>query len=54
MAIVPGGVTPVNPTAPVARITGPTALKSGQAFTFSGTGSSGSNGQLVYQWVVPA
>lgn len=53
MAIVPGGVTPVNPTAPVARITGPTALKSGQAFTFSGTGSSGSNGQLVYQWVVP-
>ena len=44
---------PVNPAAPVARITGPTTLKSGQAFTFSGTGSSGSNGPLLHQWAVP-
>ena len=53
MAIIPGGETPVNPAPPVARITGPTSLKSGQAFTFSGTGSTGSNGQLLYQWAVP-
>ncbi len=44
---------PVNPAAPVARITGPTTLKSGQAFTFSGTGSTGSNGPLLYEWAVP-
>lgn len=53
MSIIPGGETPVNPAPPVARITGPTSLKSGQAFTFSGTGSTGSNGQLLYQWAVP-
>lgn len=53
MSIIPdGGPGPVNPAPPVARITGPTSLKSGQAFTFSGTGSSGSNGQLLYQWAV--
>lgn len=48
-----GGPGPVNPAAPIARITGPTTLKSGQAFTFSGTGSSGSNGPLLYHWAVP-
>lgn len=54
MSIIPGGgQTPVNPTAPVACITGPTSLKSGQAFTFDGSGSSGSNGPLLYQWAVP-
>ncbi len=54
MSIIPGGgPTPVNPASPVARITGPTVLVSGQAFTFDGSGSSGSNGQLLYQWAVP-
>ncbi|MDQ0737257.1 lytic polysaccharide monooxygenase [Pseudomonas sp. W4I3] len=54
MAIVRGEHPgPVNPAPPVARITGPTALGSGQAFTFSGVASSGSNGRLLYEWVVP-
>ncbi|OPA82584.1 hypothetical protein BFW86_26555 [Pseudomonas fluorescens] len=44
---------PVNPAPPVARITGPTALKSGDTFTFSGAASSGSNGALLYTWTVP-
>lgn len=44
---------PVNPAPPVARITGPTSLKSGDAFTFSGTGSTSSNGPLLYQWAIP-
>ncbi|QHF47378.1 hypothetical protein PspS35_27655 [Pseudomonas sp. S35] len=38
---------------PVARITGPTTLKSGQAFSFSGAGSTGSKGPLLYLWTVP-
>lgn len=54
MSIVPGeDPGPVNPAPPVARITGPTTLKSGQAFTFSGAGSTGSNGPLLYEWAVP-
>ncbi|MGU9858250.1 lytic polysaccharide monooxygenase [Pseudomonas sp. LF245] len=54
MSIIPGGgQTPVNPAAPSARITGPISLKSEEAFTFSGTGSTGSNGPLLYQWAVP-
>ena len=43
---------PVNPAPPIARITGPTTLTSGQAYTFNGTGSTGSNGPLLYQWAV--
>ncbi|MGF6093713.1 lytic polysaccharide monooxygenase [Pseudomonas sp. 18175] len=54
MSIIPGdGQTPVKPDAPIARISGPTSLKSGEAFTFSGTGSTGSNKPLVYQWAIP-
>ncbi|MBN2975382.1 chitin-binding protein [Pseudomonas fluorescens] len=54
MSIIPGDDPgPVNPAPPVARITGPTALKSGQAFTFSGEASSGSNDALLYAWTVP-
>lgn len=54
MSIITGeGPGPVNPAAPVARITGPNTLKSGQTFTFSGTGSTGSNGPLLYQWTIP-
>lgn len=53
MSVVDGGPGPVNPAPPVARITGPTTLKSEQAFTFSGTGSTGSNGPLLYSWTVP-
>lgn len=53
MSIIPGGgPEPVNPAPPVARITGPTSLTSGQTFTFSGTSSSGSNGRLLYNWAV--
>ncbi|MBI6564575.1 lytic polysaccharide monooxygenase [Pseudomonas synxantha] len=44
---------PVDPAPPVARITGPTSLKSGQAFTFSGTQSTGANGPVRYEWAVP-
>lgn len=55
MSVIGGGTDPgpVNPAPPVARITGPTTLKSGQAFTFSGAGSTGSNGPLLYEWAVP-
>lgn len=54
MAIIEGGgPVPTNPAPPVARITGPTSLKSGQAFSFSGTGSTGSNGPLLYEWAIP-
>jgi len=54
MSIIEGeGPGPVNPAPPMARITGPTALKSGETFTFSGTTSTGSNGPLLYQWAVP-
>ncbi len=54
MSIIPGDDPgPVNPAPPVARITGPTELKSGQAFTFSGAASSGSNGALLFIWTVP-
>lgn len=54
MSIIAGeGPGPVNPAPPIARITGPTALKSGETFTFSGTTSTGSNGPLLYQWAVP-
>ncbi|QDH68019.1 lytic polysaccharide monooxygenase [Pseudomonas azotoformans] len=54
MAIIAGeDPGPVNPAQPVARITGPSTLKSGQSFTFSGAGSSGSNGPLLYLWTVP-
>lgn len=41
-----------NPAPPVARITGPTTLTSGQAYTFDGKGSTGSNGPLLYKWAV--
>ena len=44
---------PVNPAPPVARITGPATLKTGQPFTFNGTSSSASNGALLFQWAVP-
>lgn len=54
MSIIEGGGTgPVNPAPPVARITGPTSIKSGDSFTFNGTASSGSNGPLLYQWAIP-
>ena len=54
MAIVRGeDPGPVDPAPPVARISGPATLKSGQAFTFSGVSSSGSNGPLEYEWAVP-
>ena len=53
MAIIPGGETPVNPTAPQARVTGPTSVESGKAFTFDGRGSVGYNGSLRYQWAIP-
>lgn len=48
-----GGTTPVNPTPPVARISGPTALKSGEAYTFTSAASTGYNGPLLRQWVIP-
>lgn len=47
------GPGPVNPTPPEARIEGPTSLISGQAFMFSGTRSTGSNGALLHEWAVP-
>lgn len=50
MAIIPGGVSPINPTAPQARITGPTQLTAGKTYTFDGRSSVGSNGPLAYQW----
>ena len=50
MAIIPGGVAPINPTAPQARITGPTQLMAGKTYTFDGRSSVGSNGPLAYQW----
>lgn len=51
MSIIPGGgETPVNPTAPVARITGPASLVSGQTYTFSGQSSIGYNGKLAFTW----
>ena len=53
MAIIPGGgQTPVNPTAPIAHISGPTTVQSGQPFTFSARQSVGYNGPLSYVWVV--
>jgi chitin-binding protein len=48
--IAGGGETPVNPTAPVARITGPATLVSGQTYTFSGQSSVGYNGRLAFSW----
>ncbi|PNB73150.1 chitin-binding protein [Pseudomonas sp. GW456-E7] len=45
-----GGETPVNPTPPEARITGPTSLVSGQTYTFSGKSSVGYNGKLDFNW----
>lgn len=52
MSIIPDdGQTPVNPTAPVARITGPSTLVSGQTYTFSGQSSVGYNGKLLFTWV---
>lgn len=51
--IAGGGPAPVNPAPPIARISGPTSLKSGQAFTFNGTASTGSNGPLLFQWSIP-
>ncbi len=54
MSIIAGGGTgPVSPAPPIARITGPTSMPSGTSFTFDGTGSSGSNGPLLYQWAIP-
>jgi len=55
MAIIAGeGPGPVNPAQPVARITGPSTLKSGAKFYVrAGAGSSGSNGPLLYLWTVP-
>jgi len=51
MAIIPGGgQNPVNPTAPIARISGPTTLQSGKPFTFSASQSVGYNGRLKYSW----
>jgi chitin-binding protein len=52
MSILPGdGETPINPTAPIARITGPSTLVSGQTYTFSGQSSIGYNGRLLFSWV---
>jgi len=51
MSIIPGdGQNPVNPTAPVAKISGPATLQSGKPFTFSASQSIGYNGPLSYQW----
>ncbi len=44
------GPGPIDPTPPTAHITGPTVVKSGQAITFSGAGSSAKNGTPLYQW----
>ncbi|WP_323146705.1 lytic polysaccharide monooxygenase [Pseudomonas marginalis] len=52
MAIIPGSETPTNPTAPVAKITGPTTMQSGRPFTFSASQSVGYNGPLLYSWTV--
>ncbi|SAM32734.1 lytic polysaccharide monooxygenase [Pseudomonas sp. 1 R 17] len=52
MAIIPGSETPTNPTAPVAKITGPTTMQSGRPFTFSASQSVGHNGPLLYSWTV--
>ncbi|WP_460133435.1 lytic polysaccharide monooxygenase [Pseudomonas sp. S1_E04] len=51
MSVIAGGTDPIE-TPPVARITGPTTLKSGQDFTFNGTGSTGAH-DLLYEWSVP-
>lgn len=53
MAIIAGeGPGPVNPTAPVAKISGPTTMQSGKPFTFSASQSVGYNGPLSYSWAV--
>ncbi len=53
MAIIPGGgQTPVNPTAPIAHISGPTTVQSGQPFTLSARQSVGYNDLLSYAWAV--
>lgn len=52
MAIIPGSETPINPTAPDAKITGPTTMQSGRPFTFSASQSVGHNGPLLYSWTV--
>lgn len=45
-----GGETPIDQRPPVARITGPTSLVSGQTYTFSGQSSIGYNGKLGFSW----
>ncbi|MGE8337002.1 lytic polysaccharide monooxygenase [Pseudomonas laurylsulfatiphila] len=51
MSIIPGGgETPIDQRPPVARITGPTSLVSGQTYTFSGQSSIGYNGKLGFSW----
>lgn len=53
MAIIPGGgQVPVNPTAPVAKISGPATVQSGKPFTFNASQSVGYNGTLIYSWTV--
>ncbi len=53
MAIIPGGgQTPINPTAPVAKISGPSTMQSGKPFAFSASQSVGYNGPLSYTWAV--
>lgn len=51
--IAGGGPSPIDPTPPTAHITGPTSVKSGQAITFSGAGSSAKNGTPLFQWTFP-
>ncbi|WP_186511898.1 lytic polysaccharide monooxygenase [Pseudomonas marginalis] len=52
MSVIGGGTDPGDPP-PVIQITGPTLLKSKQAFTFIGSVSSGSSRQFIYHWAVP-
>ncbi|TFY90008.1 chitin-binding protein [Pseudomonas kairouanensis] len=53
MSIIAGGQNPIDQTPPTAHITGPTSLKSGEAFTFSGAGSTAKNGTPLFQWSIP-
>lgn len=53
MSIIPGdGQVPVNPTAPVAKISGPATVQSGKPFTFNASQSVGYNGPLSYSWAI--
>lgn len=56
MTIIDGnGENPgVNPTAPVAKFTGPTEATEDETVTFDGRGSIGHNGPLTYSWVTNA